>query len=226
MNCSSLIPPDSDALRAPSVASVRPYRSDLLTSARDRSAFRVHRLCRLAIIVVLHAAPLSAQSVPETQSVRRLSPSEFPALPGAVRTDLEHRGCRIPQPWGATGRENVISGAFTAAHVREWAVLCSVRDTSQVFIYRVDAGSTARVIDSLLPAADRSWMQGVGDRWGFSRVLRTMPLRYTRHWRHDADGQAIPQPVDHDAIEQVFTGKAAEAFYYVAGHLYRHVTAD
>jgi hypothetical protein len=86
---------------------------------------------------------------------------------------------------------------------------------------------TAQLVDSLLPAADADWMQGVaGNQLGYSRLLRTVPLRMTRDWRTDIDGHAIPQPVDHDAIEQIFVGKGAEAFYYAAGRWHRRLTAD
>lgn len=185
--------------------------------------------CIVPIVAILMLQPrlMRAQADAATESVRRLGPSAFSRLPIEVRSDLEMRGCRIPQPWGDRVPKNVIAGAFTAARVREWAILCSVRDTSQILIYRLATRRPPQVVDSLLPAADGAWMQGIGgDRLGFSRLLRTMPLRYIRHWRHDIDGHAIPQPVDHDAIEQVIVGKAAEAFYYASGRIYRHVTAD
>ncbi|HSC30608.1 MAG TPA: hypothetical protein VLD17_02705 [Gemmatimonadaceae bacterium] len=57
-------------------------------------------------------------------------------------------------------------------------------------------------------------------------MLRLLPLKQIRAWRYDVEGHAIPQPLDHDAIEQAFIGRAAEAFYYVAGRLHRQVTAD
>jgi len=57
-------------------------------------------------------------------------------------------------------------------------------------------------------------------------MLRVLRVQRIRAWRHDVDGNAIPQPIDHDAIEQAFIGKAAEAFYHVAGRWYRQVTAD
>jgi hypothetical protein len=145
-------------------------------------------------------------------------------LPIAIRHDLETRGCRVPQPWDAAAPANVIRGSFTAARRNEWAVLCSVRDTSQILIYRVGFPTP---VDSLQRSSDVGWMQGVGgDRWGYSRLLQVRPLQRIRAWRHDIDGQTIPQPVDHDAIEQVFEGKAAEAFYFAAGRWYRQVTAD
>lgn len=178
-----------------------------------------------SVTTLLFIAPSArGQSTTSPDSVRRLAPSVFPKLPLAIRRDLETRGCRVPQPWDEPTPANVIHGSFTAARKTEWAVLCSVRDTSQILIYRVDVPTP---VDSLQRGADVGWMQGVGgDRWGYSRLLQVRSLRKIRAWRHDIDGQTIPQPVDHDAIEQVFEGKGAEAFYFSAGRWYRQVTAD
>ena len=167
-----------------------------------------------------------AQPGPLPDSIRRLTPAAFADLPNAVRHDLESRECSVPQPWDGRAPHNVIRGAFTNAGVVGWAVLCSVRDTSQILIYRASSGNVAQVVDSLLRDADRAWMQGIGgNRWGYSRLLQTMPLRKIRAWRN-FDGHAVPQPIDHDAIQQVFLDKAAEAFYFAAGRWYRHTTAD
>ena len=180
------------------------------------------------VLAPLFAVPcLHAQDGPPLDSIRRLPPAAFPTLPAAVRRNLAMRHCTVPQPWDVTVPTNVIHGAFTTARANEWVVLCSVRDTSRVLIYRIAASGSARLVDSLLSAADGGWMQGIGgSRRGYSRLLQTRPLRKIRAWRRDADGQAIPQPIDHDAIEQIFSGKSGEAFYYVAGRLYRQITAD
>jgi hypothetical protein len=191
----------------------------------------------IAVALLLRATSSRAQAGPSSDPIRRLAPAAFLDLPSVIRRDLEMRGCLVPQPWdgwnggseSSTARapKNVIRGAFTAAGAADWAVLCSVRDTSQILIYRTATGPAARVVDSLMPAPDRSWLQGVGGgRWGYSRLLQTRPLRRIRAWRTDTDRQLIPQPIDHDAIEQVFLDKAAEAFYYAGGRWYRQITAD
>lgn len=181
----------------------------------------------LAALLVWRTHGLVAQSQPSLASIRRLAPAAFSAMPVAVRRDLERRGCRIPQPFGARTPANVVRGAFTAANVSEWAVLCSIRDSSRILIYGLVAGAGASAHDSLPRSADLSWMQGIGnDRWGFSRAIRRLSRERIRGWRRDADGQPIPQPIDHDAIEERFVGKAAEAFYYAGGRVYRQLTAD
>jgi hypothetical protein len=187
----------------------------------------VPRSLLVAALLVLHAALASAQLRSDPDSIRRLVPRAFRNVPEALQRDLEARACRVPQPWGERAVTNVIQGAFTAARVSEWAILCSLGDTSRILIYRMGPGRTAQLVDSLLPAADVDWMQGAGgNHLGYSRLLRTLPLRITRAWRTDIDNHAIPQPVDHDAIEQVFVGKGAEAFYYAGGRWHRRVTGD
>lgn len=182
----------------------------------------------LTAVLLFHAPMATAQPTgPSTHSVSRLAPAMFPKLPASVRHGLEIRRCRVPQPWGARAPTNVIHGSFTTPRATEWAILCSVSDTSQILIYRTALHRTARLVDSLLPASDLGWMQGIGDSaWGYSRLLQTLAFRKIRAWRRDVDGRAFPQPIDHDAIQQVFMGKAAEAFYYVAGELHRRVRGD
>jgi hypothetical protein len=180
-----------------------------------------------ATALLLHAHAARAQASPSPESVRRLPPAAFSELPAAVRRDLERRSCSIPQPWSVRAASNVVRGSFIGAKTPDWAVLCSVRDTSQILIYGSSSSGPTGVIDSLERAADVAWMQGIGQkRWGYSRLLRRLPLKRIRGWRRDADGKAIPQPIDHDAIEQIFMDKAADAFYLAAGRLYRQVTAD
>ena len=184
-------------------------------------------LLSVATLLLSSIGQAGAQWAYVSDSVRRLSPSAFAQLPDGVRRDLAARGCWIPQPWHARVPQNVVRGAFTAAGRREWAVMCSVHDTSQILIYRSGLAHTARVVDSLERAADSHWVEEMDDgQRGYSRLLRTLPPRQVRLWHEDLDGYPIPQPVDHDALELVFIEKAAEAFYFAGGRWYRQLTAD
>ena len=160
-------------------------------------------------------------------SIRRLAPSMFPQAPASVRHHLETRGCLVPQPWFGGAPQNVIRGAFTSANAVEWAVLCSVRETSQILIYRLGRSSRGHVVDSLGRSGDGAWVQGIGEgRWGYARVIQALPRRRISGWRVDVDRNRIPQPIDHDAIEQTFVEKASQAFYFARGRWYRQVTGD
>ena len=182
-------------------------------------------LIAASLVIQQHTA--LAQSRPSSDSIRRLAGGAFPTLPAAIQRDLASRECLIPQPWDASTPQNVIRGAFTAPRVSEWAILCSVRATSQILIYRADTGGGAHVVDSLQQTSDIASMQGVGNgRWGYSRLIRTRPRRRILGWRVDADRNPIPRPIDHDAIDDVFLEKATQSFYCVAGRWYRQITAD
>lgn len=154
--------------------------------------------------------------------VRRLPPDSFPQLPNTVRATLITRLCAVPQAYRPA--HNVVSGSFTAKGTVEWAVLCSVRDTSQILVI---SATTGAVVDSLGKGPDSFWIQGgVGDTWDFSRILSVVPVTALQDWRVDEDGQPVPQPVDHDAIGEGFMDKYAEAFYRARGRWYRVQTAD
>jgi hypothetical protein len=179
-------------------------------------------------IVVLVCLPLLRAKAQSTDallaSIHRASPSEFRMLPARVLAVLEQRGCRVPQPYSERSPRNVLQGAFTGANRREWVVLCSVRDTSQILVL---AAATGLVVDSLERSADVAWVQGVGQgKWGYSRRLSVLPPARIRKFARDAEGRTIPRPIDHDAINESFEGKGASAYYYAHGRWYRQITAD
>jgi hypothetical protein len=189
--------------------------------------------CFVVLALLMPARWSIAQAAPSPASIRRTAPAEFRGLPVTIRSDLERRRCFIPQPYDAHAASNVIHGAFTAAKVSEWAILCSVRDTSQILIYRFPASACAGVIDSLERAADIGWMQAIGNgRWGYSRLLRTLALRQMRAWKRHVDEHTTsvsidtPASIDHDAIEQLFLEKSSEALYYAAGRVHRMLRTD
>jgi hypothetical protein len=72
-----------------------------------------------------------------------LPPSAYPNLPTEVSSDLVRRGCRIPQASGPdvaasdqSHPNNVLVGPFVGRRTRDWAVLCSIADTSRILVYQ------------------------------------------------------------------------------------------
>jgi hypothetical protein len=186
-----------------------------------------HRLLVATTLVLQSVAVASQTFASPSEPVRRLAPAAFGRLPTVVRRLLVARGCRIPQPWDARSPRNVIHGAFTAARANEWAILCSDNLAAQILVYRVGATGSARLVDSLPSSPDGAWMQDVGGgRSGYSHLIQTRSQKQIRGWRIDIDRKPIPQPIDHDAIEQIFLDKFAESFYFVRGRWYRQLTAD
>lgn len=172
-----------------------------------------------------HVIMLAPRAVapPVEGSTRYVRPVDFADMPQSVRQTLDQRGCAIPQEHPGEPH-NAFAGSFTGAGTAEWAVLCSVRYVSAILI--LDA-ATGVVRDSTDRSADESWVQGAGEgRWEYSRHITLRPLADIRAWRTDTKGDSIPQPIDHDAISQAFSGKYSEAIYRGQGRWFRVLTGD
>jgi hypothetical protein len=161
--------------------------------------------------------------------VHRFPPDSFPELPRTVRDSLVSRSCQIPTP--STGRVNVITGAFTAKGAVEWAVVCSVHDTSQILIFSAANGAA---VDSLSKSGDSQWIQSsVGKTWLFSRQISVVPMSRLNIVPVDTTiedvlyyGRVLPKPIDHDGIDEAFLEKASETFYFARGKWFSVSSGD
>jgi hypothetical protein len=161
--------------------------------------------------------------------VHRLPPDSFPALPKVVRESLVSRRCQIPMPDAA--RANVITGAFTAKAAVEWAVLCSVHDTAQILILNARNGT---VVDSLNRSGDSGWIQGNGgNTWLFSREIAVVSMSQLNVVPPDTTsedvvyyGAFLPKPIDHDGIDEAFSGKGSTTFYFAQGRWFSVASSD
>jgi hypothetical protein len=157
------------------------------------------------------------------RATKRLAPSTFPAIPAAVRVDLERRGCTIPQTAGSTRPENVISGRFTSRDQVDWAVLCSVRRRSTILVFR--AGSAATVAE-LGSSPDISFLQGLGGgAIGFSRLIGIADAKFIQG-HSQADSGPKPPPIDHEGINDIFVEKGSSVWYWYRGRWLTLAGAD
>lgn len=139
------------------------------------------------------------------------------------------RNCQIPTP--GAWRANVITGAFTAKGAVEWAVLCSVRDTSQILIFNA---KNAALVDSLNRSSDSNWIQSYGNStWLFSRVIDVVPMTRLNIVPIDTTsedvlyyGASLPKPIDHDGIDEAFLDKASTTLYFAQGRWFSVVSGD
>jgi hypothetical protein len=175
----------------------------------------------LRAAVILWLASLSTLQDWERadRETERLPPAAFPSLPPDIRTDLERRGCTIPQPFGGGDPRNVISGAFTRAGDVDWAILCSVRRVSTILVYR--AGSI-RNVDRIGTGPDSAFLQVVTrDRQGnpvagYSRAIVPADAKHIMEHHRDFGGPR-PPPLDHDRIEDNFVEKGSSILYWHRG---------
>jgi len=167
-------------------------------------------------------APLLAQPpdafqqrfVEAEKRIARLPPAAFPALPANVIRALQRRGCTIPQEAFAKQPVNVIKGQFAKPGQTDWAVLCSVKGVSTILVFWEGSDLNPAAIGA---AEDLGFLQGLGgDKIGFSRQLSAVNKEFImRHY--EAYGGPKPPPIDHQGIDDAFTGKASVTLYFHAG---------
>lgn len=152
----------------------------------------------------------------------RLSPSRFPELPTYVRKELERRGCTVPQLTGENKPHNVIHGEFIGKGQQDWAILCSVNRQSAILVFRGPRSDPFR----LALRDDFDFLQGAGDdRIVYSRAIDVVGRKYIlEHYR--MYGGPKPPPIDHQGINDEFTGKASVVFYFYAGKWLQLTGAD
>ena len=151
---------------------------------------------------------------PQGDGIIRLKPGDFRQLPAAVRRDLDRRGCRIPQLPDKAAPHNVISGSFVATGSRDWAVLCSVKGSSRVLVYR--SGGATRV-DSIARRPDQEYVQtGPNGAPQFSRRIYIAEAKAIAE-EAKTHGGPKPPPLDHDGIGDAFMEKASTIRYYHRG---------
>ncbi len=177
-------------------------------------------LLRSAVCAALALLPgglaLSAQDRWERADLqtRRLPPSAFARLPTLVRTDLERRGCTVPQVWADTNPGNVVPGHFRTAHQLDWAVLCSIQRTSTILVYWAGRPDS---VDQVATAPDKTFLQGVGgDSIGFSRSIHIVDAAFIRE-HFQRYGGPKPPPIDHEGIDDAFVEKASVVRYCYQG---------
>jgi hypothetical protein len=149
----------------------------------------------------------------QSYRIRLLPVASFPDLPQGVVTELDRRGCMIPQSFEAQQPENVIHGSFRAAGSSDWAALCSVEGTTTLYVFLGGQFGTPVAVRS---QADTEWLgadpgsSNFGSAWGIS-VRNAANLRASRQL-HGATS------FDHDGIEDARLERAATVRYWDDGH--------
>ena len=146
--------------------------------------------------------------------IRRLPIDAFPQLPATIAKVLIARKCTVPQPYEEEGSHNVIRGQFFAAGQNGWAVLCSVNRSTTLLAFRNDDDNNPDTISS---GEDRDHLQGVGgDKISYSRKIASVDRAFILRHYH-AYGGAAPPPIEHQAIDDAFIGKASLTMYFHQG---------
>ena len=193
----------------------------------SRGSSGIMRHLMVAVVLSLCAlAPAPAHGQTEwdlaAENVDRLAPAVFFELPSHVLASLERDGCTVPQAWGEDIPHNVVGGSFAAPDQNDWAVLCSVGQSSSIVVFWGGPVSCPSPVAASLP--DRSFLQGLGaDGILFSRGISTVQPD-PRYWEV-LDGP-FPDTFTHSAISDAFYEKGATAYYCQGGRWLKFTSGD
>lgn len=158
------------------------------------------------------------------RATNRLAPAVFADLPVTVQSELERRGCTIPQPFTAKRPENVIKGRFTSASQTDWAVLCSRQRASSILVFRGGVASAAVEIASEPDINSLQTIDGNGTI-GYSRAIAVANGRYIQD-HYQTYGGPKPPPIDHEGINDIFIEKGSLVWYWYQGRWLKLQGAD
>jgi hypothetical protein len=147
--------------------------------------------------------------------IRRLPVNSFPQLPAPVQTELNRRGCLIPQTYEAHAPENVIEASLERPGSKDWAVLCSAGGTVSLLAFFAD-GAQPYVL-AAVPETERLQAHGPAGMLGFDWGIDVAtPGRV-----HEAQmGMKNRPAMDHDAVAESVIDQWT-VYYYFDGKNWR-----
>ncbi len=143
--------------------------------------------------------------------IRHLPVSSFPELPAAIQTELNRRGCLIPQTYEAHHPENVVHASLERAGSSDWAVLCSAEGTVSLLVF---FGSRSAQPLMLISAPETERLQAhdpsgvLGFNWGIDPASpeQIHVARYGMEHR--------PLQLDHDALADSIVERRTVYHFY------------
>ena len=143
--------------------------------------------------------------------IRHLPVSSFPDLPFDIQTQLNLRGCLIPQTFEAYHPENVVHASLEHAGSSDWAVLCSAKGTVTLLVFFAGNATEPFVLASAQETERleaRTSGRTLGFDWG---IDSTSPAQV-----HDAQSGLEPRPplLDHDALSDSIVNHPTVYHFY------------
>jgi hypothetical protein len=139
-------------------------------------------------------------TTPPITQLKRLNPSAFPALPKDVQSFLLSGGYTIPQLAVENTPHNVISAPFFKANQVDWAVLASRAGESEILIFQ--NGSVQQIFRLARRNDDDI------------RNIQNATPTYIKEHHLSYGGSKLPEPLDHNGIDDGLDGKASMVWYF------------
>ena len=143
--------------------------------------------------------------------IRHLPVSSFPALPDAVRDELNRRNCTIPQTYEAHRPENVVHANLEGRGGTDWAVLCAARGSVTLLVF-FGGGLQSPAELASAPETERLQAHDASGALGFNWAIDPASSRQIA----EAQTGLTPRPpmLDHDALaDEIVEHKTIYHFY-------------
>jgi hypothetical protein len=143
--------------------------------------------------------------------IRHLPVSSFPQIPAAVRSQLDQRGCLIPQTYQARGPENVVQASLERRGSEDWAVLCSHHGTVSLLVFFADGAAPPTVLASA-QETERLQANAATGVLGFDWALDAATPEQVR--QAQTGMRRRPALLDHDALAESVIDQTTVYHYY------------
>lgn len=147
--------------------------------------------------------------------IRRLPVSSFPQLPTAVQSELNRRGCLIPQTYEAHQPENVVQGSFQRPGSSDSAVLCSANGTVSLLVFLAGRPANEPFELASAPETERLQAHPPDTVLGFNWAIGAADPEDV----HEAQAGLDPRPpqVNHDALSDTTIDHRTVYHFYAKG---------
>jgi hypothetical protein len=151
-----------------------------------------------------------------------LAPTPFPMLPRGIVSELQRRGCSIPQAQSATPM-NVIRGAFAMPGQTDWAVLCSVKGATAILVFWNGSGENPAEIARQDDGSPLN-QSAIKEFELYPRSISTSAGKEIL-LHHSHSGGPKPPPLEHEGIQDG-TEKGSVIHYFYRGKWLQLTGAD
>jgi hypothetical protein len=143
--------------------------------------------------------------------IHHLPVSSFPELPAEIQSQLNQRGCLIPQTYQAHHPENVVRASLLQQGSADWAVLCSAQGTVSLLVFFEGNSAEPMMLASAqeterLQAHDPSGV--LGFNWGID------PASPEQIHEAQSGMKRRPARLDHDALADTVIDRQTVYHFY------------
>lgn len=151
-------------------------------------------------------------------NIQYLEIKQFSKIPEKVKKASIAKNCLVPQSFLSTKPHNVVQGHFANSKSQDWAILCSKKGKSSIYIvWEKEKACPSEIATT----EDSNYVQHINEQGqknilAFSRYLsaasKATILKHQKEY-----GGLLPKSLDHQGIDDSFVEKGSLTYYCEKG---------